>query len=149
MSVILDEMPTKLIRKNPDKPLMVVTRATYLNLMAEYNKLLSEGESMMELIDVMDGTIRFYEQTLDEERKAHDAELDELMASTMPAPMSEHTFYSDNDYEPGKLKLNFTHGKGVELIKPKRRKKFAGATLEFDPIKRSFGLGFHFREVSD
>lgn len=150
MVATIDEMPTTLIHKNPEMPLMVVSRATYLELMTKYKQLMSEGDGMMDLIDELTKTVDFYENALHEEQAAHDVELEELLSSVATLPeLSHHAVSTSDDYEPGKLKVSFTPEKGFEIAKPKKRKKFAGATLEFDPIKRSLGLGFHFKEVSD
>lgn len=135
------EMPTKLIRKNPDMPLLVVSRASHRKLMNEYTKLLSERDDLRELVDLMESDLRETDELLD------------LVADVYRPDETEATdcqgFFTEEDYEPGCLKVNVRPGTGVEVIKPKKRKKFAGASIEFDPFKRTFGLGLHFKEVED
>lgn len=127
------DMPTKLIRKNPDMPLMVVSRPTHRKLMNEYAKLLSERDDLLELINLMEEDIR---------------ETDALL-NIATEPVHHQSFFTEDDYEPGCLKVNLRPDTGIEVIKPKKRKKFAGASIEFNPFKRTFGLGLHFKEVED
>lgn len=132
-----NEMPTELRRRDPEMPLMIVRRSSYLEVLKKYHELMHISDSMEDLIGEMEKTIDFYERELDEQLSESDtSQLQTNQEST-------------SDYESGVLKVRFTPEKGVEVVKPKKRKKFAGATIEFDPIKRSLGLGLHFKEVSD
>lgn len=129
MSIATEAMPTELIWKDPNRMmhLRIVNSKEYKELMALYTDTLRTLDMCVETMEMQDQ----YIEELEESRRLVDTD----------------PFYTDDDYEPGVLKMNIKPEK-TEVIRPKTKRKFAGATLEFDPFRKSFGIGLHFKTVT-
>ena len=133
-------MPTKLIRRTKQVTVTEdrVPKSEFTALLNKYNEMMATGNKLLALIDEQDAYIDTLEHELEERL--------EIQLDHETETGSDFMSKSDFVYEPGVLKVKLDD-KGVHMAKPKTKKKFAGATLEFDPFKRKLGIGIHFKTV--
>lgn len=136
------EMPTELVRRKPSKKQSVSRcdecdyKHSYKALQSDFDELLDVANQMQETINDQNKMIEELQQMLSQALELLDEQDCDVAQELLPDDM--------DTYEPGVLKVRMDSN-GVHVARPEEKKKLAGASLVYDPVKKKLGVGLHFK----